>query len=93
MCKVPFKHKDVYFLVKQKYSTVKLGIKEIGFKELFSDYQLFYSINLLLNKELLPIQEMPNLALRIIISWKLAKKRGLYKIFGLKSGFYIKKFP
>ena len=42
-------------------TTVKLGIKEllnkeqIGFKELFTDYQLFYTINLLLNKELLPI--------------------------------------
>ena len=41
--------------------TVKLGIKEllkkeqIGFKELFTDYQLFYTINLLLNKEFLPI--------------------------------------
>ena len=39
-----------------------VGIKElldkeqIGFKELFTDYhQLFYTINLLLNKELLPI--------------------------------------
>ena len=38
--------------------TVKLGIKEllnkeqIGFKELFTDYQPFYTINLLLNKEL-----------------------------------------
>ena len=34
------------------HNTVKLGIKEllnkehIGFKELFTDYQLFYSINL-----------------------------------------------
>jgi hypothetical protein len=42
-------------------NTVKLGIKEllnkeqIGFKELFTDYRLFYIINLLLNKELLPI--------------------------------------
>ena len=41
--------------------TVKLGINEllneeqIGFKELFTDYQLFYTTNLLLNKELLPI--------------------------------------
>ena len=41
--------------------TVKLDFKEllnkeqIDFKELFSDYQLFYTINLLLNKELLPI--------------------------------------
>ena len=42
-------------------STVKLGIKELlkkeqtGFKELFTDYQPFYTINLLLDKELLPI--------------------------------------
>ena len=43
------------------YATVKLGGKEhfdkeqIGVKELFTDYQLFYAINLLLDKELLPI--------------------------------------
>ena len=43
------------------YCTVKLGIKEllnkeqIGFRDPFTDYQLFYTINLLLNKELLPI--------------------------------------
>ena len=42
-------------------STVKLDFKEllnkeqIDFKELFNDYQLFYTVNLLLNKELLPI--------------------------------------
>ena len=42
-------------------STVKLGSKErfdkeqIGLKELFMDYQPFYTINLLLDKELLPI--------------------------------------
>ena len=42
-------------------NTVKLDFKEllnkeqIDFKELFTDYQLFYTINLLLNKELLPI--------------------------------------
>ena len=41
--------------------TVKLDFKEllnkeqIDFKELCTDYQLFYTINLLLNKELLPI--------------------------------------
>ena len=41
--------------------TVKLGDKErfdkeqICFKELFTDYQPFCTINLLLNKELLPI--------------------------------------
>ena len=42
-------------------TTVKLGIKELlikeetGFKELFTDYQPFYTINLQLNKELFPI--------------------------------------
>ena len=42
-------------------STVKFGIKEllnkeqIGFKELFTNYQFFYTINLQLNKELLPM--------------------------------------
>ena len=42
-------------------STVKLDFKDllikeqIDFKELFTDYQLFYTINLLMNKELLPI--------------------------------------
>ena len=42
-------------------SKVKLGNKEhfdkeqIGIKELFMDYQPFYTINLLLDKELLPI--------------------------------------
>ena len=41
--------------------TVKLGNKErydkeqIGIKVLFMDYQPFYTINLLLDKELLPI--------------------------------------
>ena len=40
--------------------TVKLDFKELlikeqsDFKERFTDYQLFYTINLLLNKELLP---------------------------------------
>ena len=37
-------------------STVKLGNKEqIGIKELIMDYQPFYTINLLLDKELLPV--------------------------------------
>ena len=42
-------------------TTVKLDFKEllnkeqIDFKELFTDYQRFYTINLLLNKELLPM--------------------------------------
>ena len=43
------------------YCTDKLDFKEllnkeqIDFKELLTDYQLFYTINLLLNKELLSI--------------------------------------
>ena len=42
-------------------NTVKLDFKEllikeqIDFMELFTDYELFYTINLLLNKELLLI--------------------------------------
>ena len=46
---------------KSKNCTVKLGNKErfdkeqIGIKELIMDYQPFYTINLLLDKELLPI--------------------------------------
>jgi len=42
-------------------ATVKLGNKEpcdkeqIGINELIMDYQTFYTINLLLDKELLPI--------------------------------------
>ena len=48
-------------LLKLNSVTVKLGNKErfgkeeIGIKELFMDYQPFYTINLLLDKELLPI--------------------------------------
>ena len=43
----------------QIHSTVKVDFKEllikeqIDFKELLTDYQLFYAIDLLLNKELL----------------------------------------
>ena len=47
------------------------------FKELFTDYQPFHTIDLLLNKEHLPTQEMPNLALVNTRLWKLAKKGDL----------------
>ena len=61
--------KHIFILTMKIYSfknvktcyTVKLGNKErfdkeqIGIKELFMDYQPFYTINLLLDKELLPI--------------------------------------
>ena len=49
--------------------TVKLGIKELlnkeqtEFKELFTDYQPFYTVNLLLNKEHWQSRKCQNLAL------------------------------
>ena len=55
--------------VQKIWITVKLEIKELlnkeqtGFKELCSEYQLLYTINPLLNKELLPIYEMPILGI------------------------------
>ena len=64
-------------------STVKLGNKErfdkeqIGIKELFMDYQPFYTINPLLDKELLPIQKMPKLGIKEHKIVKISKKRGL----------------
>ena len=63
--------------------TVKLGNKErfnkeqIGIKELIIDYQLFYTINLLLDKELLPILKIPKLGISEHEIVKSSKKRGL----------------
>ena len=51
----------VQIIYEAVFSTVKLGVKERldkeqpGVKELFTDYQPFYTMNLLLNKEFLPI--------------------------------------
>ena len=53
--------KGIEFITGHMAYTVKLGNKErfdkeqIGIKELFMDYQPFYTITLLLNKELFPI--------------------------------------
>ena len=60
--------------------TVKLLNKEqkTGFEELFTDYQPFYTINLLLNKELWQSRKCQNLALVNTRLWKLAKKRRIY---------------
>ena len=64
-------------------STVKLGDKEcfdneqIGVKELFRDYQPFYTINQLLDKELLPISKMPKLGVSELKVVKISKKGGL----------------
>ena len=60
---VKFKQRDAELdrLTPKIVYTVKLGNKErfdkeqIGIKELFMDYQPFYTINLLLDKELFPI--------------------------------------
>ena len=58
---VSIKFELIHFDLSKNVNTVKLDFKEllikeqIGFKKLFTDYQLFYTINLLLNKELLPI--------------------------------------
>ena len=61
-------------------TTVKLGIKELlnkektAFKELFTDYQPFYTINLLLDKELLLIQEVLKLGISEHEIVKISKK-------------------
>ena len=61
-------------------NTVKLDFKEllnkeqIDFKELFTDYQLFYIINLLLNKELMPIKKMQKLGIKEHEIVKISKK-------------------
>ena len=71
----------------QKFTTVKLGNKErfdkeqIGIKELIMDYQTFYTINLLLDKELLPIQKMSKLGIKEHEIVKISKKRGLQNFF------------
>jgi hypothetical protein len=51
--------------------------EQIGVNELFWDYQPFYTINLLLDKELLPIKKMPKLVVSEHEIVKISKKRGL----------------
>ena len=48
--------------------------EQIGIKELFMDYQPFYTINLLLDKELLPVQKMPKLCIKEHKIVKISKK-------------------
>ena len=80
--------------VQKIWITVKLEIKELlnkeqtGFKELFSEYQLLYTINPLLNKELLPIYEMPILG---ISEHKIVKINKKGELFWPILGFYTKK--
>ena len=67
--------------------TVKLGDKErfdkepIGAKELVMDYQPFYAINQLLDKELLPMQKMPKIGVSEHEIVKISQKWGLQKMF------------
>ena len=62
---------------------VKLDDKErfykeqLGVKELFTDYQPFYTINQLLDKELLPIFKKPKLGVSEHKIVKISKKGGL----------------
>ena len=69
--------------MRRMHYTVKLGNKErfdkeqIGIKELFMDYQPFYTVNLLLDKELLPVLKMPKLGIKEREIVKISKKRGL----------------
>ena len=76
--------------------TVKLSDKEsfekeqIGVKDFFIDYQPFYTINLLLDKELLPIKKMTKLGVSEHEIVKIGKKEGP---FGSILGSYIKKSP
>ena len=52
-------------------------MEQIGVKELFTDYQPFYTINLLLDKERLPIWKMPKLGVSEQEIVKISKERGL----------------
>ena len=49
-------------------------MEQIGVKELFMDYQPIYTINLLLDKELLPIKKMPKLGVSEHEIVKISKK-------------------
>ena len=65
--------------------TVKLGDKErfdkeqIGVKGFFTDHQPFYTINLRLDKELLPIKKMTKLGVSEHEIVKIGKKRGDFR--------------
>jgi hypothetical protein len=65
-----------------------LNKEQIGFKELFSDYQPFNTTNPLLIKELLPIYEMPKLGINEHEIVKISKKGDFRKYFGPILGFY-----
>jgi hypothetical protein len=51
-------------------------MEQIGVKELFTDYQPFFTINLLLDKELLPIKKMSKLGVSEHEIVKISKNKG-----------------
>ena len=57
------------------------------------DYQPFYTINLLLDKELLPIQKMPKLGIKEHEIVKISKKGDFRNFFDQFFGFTLKRVP
>ena len=55
-------------------SLLRFDKEQTGIKELFMDYQPFYTINLLLDKEHLSIKEMPKLGISENEIVKIRKK-------------------
>ena len=53
-CYITYQYLTISYTVKLDFKEL-LNKEQIDFKELFTDYQLFHTINLLLNKELLLI--------------------------------------
>ena len=78
---------------------VKLGDKEyfdkeqIDVKELFTDYQPFHIINLLLDKELLPIYKMSNLGVSEQEFVKISKKGDFRNCLDQFWVFTLKRVP
>ena len=89
----------VFNMIATDFCTVKLGDKErfdkdkICVKELFRDYQPFYTINLPLDKELLPIKKMSKLGVSEHEILKISKKGDFRKSFDQFLVSYIKKSP
>ena len=66
--------------------------EQISVKELFTDYQPFYTINLLL--DFLPIQKMTKLGVSEQEIVKISKKKGTLEIFWTNFGaLRLKEFP
>ena len=83
----------VFNMIATDFCTVKLGDKEqIGVKELFRDYQPFYTIILPLDKELLTIKKMSKLGVEHEIL-KISKKGDFRKFFDQFWDLTLKRVP